>query len=62
MAQFRNGKLQGDQITFSVIEYAGTGAVQRDFVGRVKGDAIEGVAKSASGGAEEKWTAKRVVN
>jgi len=62
LAQFRNGKLQGDRITFSVIEYAGTGTVQRDFVGRVKGDAIEGVAKSTSGGADEKWTAKRVAN
>ena len=62
VAQFRNAKLEGDQIIFSVIAYSGVNTVRRDFVGRINGDLIEGVAKSSNGAGEEKWTAKRVVN
>ncbi len=58
--QFRNGRLQGDQLTFSLIESAGPGARQREYVGRVDGDTIEGVVKLPGGAGEEKWTAHRV--
>ena len=55
---------QGRQTTdaFYLSGSCGPGYVQRDFVGRVKSDAIEGVAKQPDGAGEEKWTAKRVVN
>ncbi|OGA53086.1 MAG: hypothetical protein A3G24_17885 [Betaproteobacteria bacterium RIFCSPLOWO2_12_FULL_62_13] len=62
VAQFRDAKLQGDRITFSVIEFAGTGAVRRVFSGRVNGDTIEGVVKPSNGTGEEKWTATRVLD
>lgn len=59
VAQFRNARLQGDRISFSVIEYSGTGNVQHDYAGRVSGDTIEGTVRRSDGGSEEKWTAKR---
>ena len=62
VAQFRNAKLQGDEISFSVTGFISNGTMQRDFVGRVNGDIIEGVAKLPNGTGEEKWTAKRVAN
>lgn len=58
LAQFRNAKLNGDRIIFSVIEFANGGAARRDYTGRVNGDVIEGVVKRSEGG-EEKWTATR---
>jgi hypothetical protein len=60
MAQFRDAKLQGDRISFSVTEYSGMGNVQRDFTGRVNGDVMQGVVKRSDAGGDEKWTAKRV--
>jgi hypothetical protein len=60
MGQLRNARLQGDRISFSVIEFSGTGNVQRDFTGRVNGDLMQGVVKRSDGAGEEKWTAKRV--
>jgi hypothetical protein len=62
MAQFRNARLQGDRISFSVIEFSGVGNVQRDFTGRVNGDLMQGVVKRSDGAGEEKWTAKRVAS
>ncbi|HYC47147.1 MAG TPA: class I SAM-dependent methyltransferase [Burkholderiales bacterium] len=47
-----NGKLRGEQITFT-IEDGG----KREFTGRVIGDRMEGTAKGAGGDA--KWTARR---
>jgi len=58
-AQFRNARLQGDRISFSIIEYSGVGNVQHDYTGRVAGDTMEGTVKRSDGGGEEKWTAKR---
>ena len=60
MAQFRNARLQGDHISFSVIEFSGAGNVRRDFSGHVEGDVMEGVVKRSDAAGEEKWTAKRV--
>ena len=60
MAQFRNARLEGDRISFSVIEFSGMGNVQRDFTGHVNGEVMEGVVKRSDAGGEEKWTAKRV--
>jgi hypothetical protein len=59
LAQFRYASLQGDEIRFSVIDFVGNGTAQRDFVGHVHGDVIEGVSKLPNGGGEEKWTAMR---
>ncbi len=52
--QFSNGKLRGENITFTLVE---DGNVRRDFTGRVNGDRIEGTVKGAGG--ESKWTAVR---
>ena len=61
MGQLRNVKLQGDRISFSIHEFAGTsGTVRRDYTGRVSGNTIEGVFKLPSDGSEVKWTATRV--
>ena len=59
-AQFRNAKLDGDRISFSVIEYVSLGTVHREFTGRVGGDTIEGKVKLPDGAGEEKWTATRM--
>ncbi|MCI3951721.1 MAG: methyltransferase, partial [Burkholderiales bacterium] len=59
-AQFRNARLQGDRISFSVIEYSGMGNVQHDYTGRVNGDVMAGTVKRSDAGGEEKWSAKRV--
>ncbi|MCW5604185.1 MAG: class I SAM-dependent methyltransferase [Burkholderiales bacterium] len=62
MGQVRNLKLQGDHITFSVMDFAGVETVnRRDFVGRVNGDKIEGTMKLPNSDAEVKWTATRTV-
>jgi hypothetical protein len=47
----RNGKLKGDMISFTLND--------RDFVGRIDGNRIEGTAKAAGTNAESKWTATR---
>jgi hypothetical protein len=60
LAQFRNAKLSGDQISFSVLEFTGTGTTRLDFSGRVKGDTIEGTSRLADGTARDKWVATRV--
>ncbi|HET9663522.1 MAG TPA: methyltransferase domain-containing protein [Burkholderiales bacterium] len=60
VAQFRNARLQGDRISFSVIEYSGMGNVQHDYTGRVNGDAMEGAVRRSDGGGEQKWTASRI--
>jgi hypothetical protein len=59
VAQFRNARLHGDRLSFSVIEYSGMGNVQHDYAGRVSGDTVEGTVRRSDGGGEEKWTAKR---
>lgn len=59
VAQFRNARLRGDQISFSVVEFTGTGTTRLEFSGRVKGDTIEGVSKLAEGTAQDKWVATR---
>lgn len=59
VAQFRNATLRGDQISFSVIEYTGTGTTRINYTGRVSGDVIEGVSMLAGGTAHDKWTATR---
>jgi SAM-dependent methyltransferase len=56
MGQLRNVKLQGETITFSVIE-TGANPIRRDFVGRVNDNTIEGTVKHPGG--EAKWTATR---
>jgi SAM-dependent methyltransferase len=58
MGQLRNVKLNGDRLSFSVIELtSGTNTIRRDFTGRVNGSAIEGTVKHPGG--EAKWTAAR---
>ena len=58
--QFRNGRLQADKLTFTLIEFAGPNAIPREFVGRVRGNTIEGTMKPPSNAGDEKWTARRV--
>ncbi len=52
--QVKNAKLEGDQISFTAGEGNPTG---REFSGRVSGDTIEGVSKTANN-PEVKWVAK----
>jgi precorrin-6B methylase 2 len=54
LGQLRDVKLQGDQISFTVLDADG---VRRDFSGRVSGTAMQGVVKQAGG--EAKWSATR---
>ena len=58
MGQLRDARLNGDQISFTVHEVAGTrGTLQREYSGRVNGNTIEGTVKGPGG--ESKWTATR---
>jgi hypothetical protein len=52
--QLRDVKLQGDQISFTVLDADGA---RRDFSGRVSGNTMQGVVKQAGG--EAKWSATR---
>jgi SAM-dependent methyltransferase len=46
MGQLRDVKLDGDRISFAVVELTGgTNPIRRDFTGRVNGGAIEGTVK-----------------
>lgn len=58
LLQVRNGKVRGDQISFSILVSTATGSVQRDFSGRVVGNTIVGAIRTA-GAAETKWNARR---
>jgi len=61
MGQLRDVKLQGDQLSFSVHEVAGTsGTIRRDFAGRVSGNTVQGVVKLPNNAGEAKWSATRV--
>jgi hypothetical protein len=60
MGQVRNLRLQGDQLSFSIIEITSyNGSTRRDYTGRVSGDTIQGTFK-ISDGNEVKWNAHRV--
>lgn len=60
MGQLRNVKLQGDRISFSILEIAGSnGSIRRDYTGIVSGNTIQGTFKLPGDGAEVKWTATR---
>lgn len=59
-AQFRNGRLQADKLTFTLIEFVGPNAIPHEFVGRVRGNTIEGTIKLPNNAGDEKWTARRV--
>jgi hypothetical protein len=54
LGQLRDVKLQGDQISFAVLDADGA---RRDFSGRVSGNTMQGVVKQAGG--EAKWSATR---
>jgi Methyltransferase domain len=59
MGQLRDIKLQGDQLSFSVHEVAGSsGTIRRDFTGRISGNTVQGVVKLPNAG-EAKWSATR---
>ena len=60
MGQVRNLKLQGDQLSFSIVEITSySGSTQRDYTGRVSGDTIQGTVRIGDGN-EAKWSAHRV--
>jgi hypothetical protein len=54
--QLRDVKLRGDQLSFTVLDAAGT---RRDFTGRVAGNSIRGLMKPLSGSGDAKWSATR---
>jgi hypothetical protein len=53
--QFSNGKLRGENISFSIADDTNT---RRDFTGRIAGNKMEGMVKTGTG--ESKFTATRV--
>ena len=54
LGQLRDVKLQGDQISFTVLDADGA---RHDFSGRVSGNSMQGAVKQAGG--EAKWSATR---
>lgn len=52
--QLRDVKLNGDQLTFTVLDASGA---RRDFSGRVSGNSIQGAVKSLAGSGDAKWSA-----
>ena len=58
MGQLRDIKLNGDQISFTVHEVAGTsGTIKREYSGRVTGTTMQGTSKGPGG--DGKWSATR---
>jgi len=58
MGQLRDVKLDGDRITFAVVELTGgTNTIRREFTGRVNGGTMDGTVKYPGG--EGKWSATR---
>ncbi len=58
MGQLRDIKLNGDRISFTVHEVAGTsGTIKREYTGRVAGNTIQGTVKAPGG--DGKWSATR---
>ena len=58
MGQLRDVKLDGDRISFAVVEpTSGTNTIRREFTGRVNGNTIDGTVKYPGG--EGKWSATR---
>jgi SAM-dependent methyltransferase len=58
MGQLRDIKLDGDRVSFTVHEIAGTnGTIRRDYTGRVSGTTMQGTVKGPAG--ESKWSATR---
>lgn len=58
MGQLRDIRLNGDQLTFTVHEVAGsTGTIRREFTGRVNGNTMTGTVKGPGG--DSKWSATR---
>jgi SAM-dependent methyltransferase len=56
--QLRDVKLDGDRISFAVLEpTSGTNTVRREFTGRVDGNTMDGTVKYPGG--EGKWSATR---
>jgi SAM-dependent methyltransferase len=56
--QLRDVKLDGDRISFAVVEpTSGTNTIRREFTGRVNGNTIDGTVKYPGG--EGKWSATR---
>ena len=54
--QLRDAKLNGDKLSFTVLDASGA---RRDFFGRVTGNSIQGLMKPLAGAAEAKWAATR---
>jgi hypothetical protein len=55
----RDAKLQGDEISFTVIEENGSGTIRHDYSGHVNGNTIDGAVKSSNSQAASKWSATR---
>jgi SAM-dependent methyltransferase len=58
-ARVEGGRMRGDEIRLVLVAGAGSGALRREFRGRVDGDAIRG-KMSLPGGGERDWDAARV--
>jgi len=59
--RLRNPKLHGDALSFVLLEQQRADyGVRSDYVGRVKGDIIEGEVTSSDDGRRLRWTATRL--
>jgi hypothetical protein len=56
--RFEGGRISGEEIRFAVMADEDGRAVRHEFSGRVDGDAINGIVKSAGGGQAD-WRASR---
>ena len=54
VVQIRNGKVRGDEVTFTI---SGGGSATRVFTGRLSGERLEG---SSNGASAAKWTGTRI--
>jgi len=59
-AYLRDMKLEGDRISFTLTEEAGSALAQTRYEGRIEGDAITGVARTNNQPTVRPWKAQRV--
>ncbi|MCC6532766.1 MAG: class I SAM-dependent methyltransferase [Burkholderiales bacterium] len=59
-AYLRDMKLEGDRISFTLTEEAGSALAQTRYEGRIEGDAIVGTARTNNQDVVRRWSATRV--
>jgi SAM-dependent methyltransferase len=60
VAYLRDMKLEGDRISFTLTEEAGSALAQTRYEGRIDGDTITGVARTNNQAESKPWRARRI--